>query len=349
MGEWTKVLITPTTPILKAIEIIDNSSMQIALVVNEGRKLVGTVTDGDIRRGILRGIGLNDPVTQVMNTTPTVAREYEERNSILAVMKAGQFNQMPIVNENGIVINLETLSDLIQSSDRDNWVILMAGGLGTRLHPLTNDCPKPLLKVGNKPILETIIQSFLEYGFRRFYLAVNYKAEMIEEYFGDGTKWGAEIRYLKENEKLGTAGALSLLPHRPSKSILVMNGDLLTKVNFQHLLDFHLEHKAQATMCVREYKFQVPYGVVQLNKHQLTGIVEKPIQQFFVSAGVYILEPDVLDFIPANTYFDMPNLFEKLIENKKETAVFPVREYWLDIGHMRDFERANWDFQEVFK
>ncbi len=172
---------------------------------------------------------------------------------------------------------------------------------------------------------------------------------MIEHYFGDGSQWGVEIRYLREKEQLGTAGALSLLPEIPTNPLLIMNGDLLTKVNFAHLLDFHKEHQADATMCVREYKLQVPYGVVQLDKHRLTGIVEKPVQQFFVSAGVYVLEPEVLHFIPNDKLYDMPTLFDELISNKKETAVFPVREYWLDIGRMGDFEKANGEFAEVFK
>lgn len=349
MIDWKKVLVTPTTSILEVIKIIDDSSAGIALVVDDKNHLLGTVTDGDIRRAILRGIQLTEPADSIMNERPTVARVNDNQDIILARMKQKDLKQIPILNEDGCVVHMEMLSEMIKTTGRENWVVLMAGGMGKRLYPLTNDCPKPLLKVGDKPILETIIQNFIDCGFSRFYISVNYKAEMIENYFGNGSKWGVEIRYLREKEQLGTAGALSLLPEIPSNPLLIMNGDLLTKVNFAHLLDFHKEYQADATMCVREYKFQVPYGVVQLDKHRLTGIVEKPVQQFFVSAGVYILDPEVLHFIPQGQFFDMPTLFDKLISKNCETAVFPVREYWLDIGRMGDFEKANGEFAEVFR
>ena len=349
MKDWKKVLVAPTTSILAAIKIIDESAAGIVLVVDETYHLLGTITDGDVRRAILGGIQLTEPASSIMNHNPTVAAINDDREAILIRMKQKDLKQIPILDDNGCVVYMEVLSELIKTTERENWVVLMAGGMGKRLYPLTDDCPKPLLKVGDKPILETIIQNFIDYGFSRFYISVNYKAEMIEEYFGDGSKWEVEIKYLREKERMGTAGALSLLPETPTKPLLVMNGDLLTKVNFAHLLDFHKEHNSDATMCVREYKLQVPYGVVQIDKHRLIGIVEKPMQQFFVSAGVYVLEPDILQFIPHSEFFDMPNLFDELIHQQRETAVFPVREYWLDIGRIDDFERANGEFGEVFK
>ena len=205
-----------------------------------------------------------------------------------------------------------------------------------------------MLKVGNKPLLETILETFIEHGFKRFFISVNYMADMVKEYFGDGSAWNVQIVYLEEDRKLGTAGALSLLPNRPTAPILVMNGDLLTKVNFRQLIDFHKDHNAMATMCVREYEYQVPYGVVQIDQHRIAGIVEKPVQRQFVSAGIYVIQPDVLDLIPSDSYFDMPSLFDQLIADKKETVAFPIREYWLDIGHIADFDRANGEFQKVF-
>jgi dTDP-glucose pyrophosphorylase len=348
LADWKEILISPQLTIREVLKIIDSSSMQIALVVDANKRLLGTITDGDIRRGILKGISLDADVKQIMNPHPTVARSYERRDIVLAVMKLKRLNHIPVVDDEGCVINVETLQNLIRLDEKDNWVVLMAGGLGNRLRPLTDDCPKPLLKVGGKPVLETILENFMEYGFQKFYLSVNYKAEMIKAYFGDGSRWGAEIRYIHEEKKMGTAGALSLIPEKQTQPLLVMNGDLLTKVNFQQMLDFHSEHQAQATMCVREYNFQVPYGVVKMDKHRLTGIDEKPIERFFVNAGIYILEPKALEFIPPNEFFDMPNLFKKIIENNGETTVFPIREYWLDIGQVNDFERANGEFTEVF-
>lgn len=348
MKNWKNALVSVKTPILKVIEIIDKSALGIALVVDENSRLLGTVTDGDVRRAILKGMELTNTVDHIMNENPTVALINDDRETILNHMRQKDLKQIPILDNDGCVVNIEMVNDLIRSTERENWVVLMAGGLGKRLYPLTDECPKPLLKVGDKPILETILQNFIEYGFIRFYISVNYKAEMIEEYFGDGSKWGVEIRYLREKEQLGTAGALSLLPETPQQALLVMNGDLLTKANFGHLLDFHKEHHACATMCVREFKFQVPYGVVKIDKQRLIGIVEKPTQHFFVNAGVYVLNPEVLEFIPTNSFIDMPTLFEKLITQGKSTSVFPIREYWIDIGRMGDFERAKGEYELHF-
>lgn len=349
MNKWETILIQPSTPILTAVQIIDASALQIALVVNQENRLLGTVTDGDIRRGILKGISLEAPVERVMNSHPTVARLHERREIVLAIMKLKRLHHIPVVDDDGRVVNVETLQDLVCPDTRDNFVVLMAGGLGSRLRPLTNDCPKPLLKIGGKPVLETILDNFLEYGFRKFFLAVNYKADMIKNFFGDGSRWGAEIQYIHEDKQMGTAGALSLLPEKPKKPLLVMNGDLLTKVNFQQLMDFHLDHQAQATMCVREFNLQVPYGVVCMEKHQLTDIEEKPVKRFLVNAGIYVLEPQALDFIPQDTFYDMPTLFKSIIQGGGEATVFPIREYWMDIGQKDDFDRANGDYEEVFK
>jgi NDP-sugar pyrophosphorylase family protein len=263
-------------------------------------------------------------------------------------MTQKDLRHIPVLDEQGRIVDLKILEDLIKRSSQDNWVVLMAGGLGARLRPLTNDCPKPMLRIGNKPLLETILENFIDFGYQRFFMAVNYKAEMIEDHFGDGSDWGVTIEYLREKKPLGTAGALGLLPARPSLPFLVMNGDVLTKINLQHLLDFHQTYQAKATMCVREYRFQVPYGVIQTDQHRLKIIDEKPVQKFFVNAGIYVLEPLVLDFVPDNDYLDMPALFEGLITKGLETIVFPIREYWMDIGRLDDIERANGEYYEIF-
>ncbi len=348
MDKWKDVLVLPQASVREAIQVLDSSGKQIVLVVDEQRRLLGTVTDGDVRRGILKGIDFTETVTRIMNPQPNTARMEMSRETVLATMKRKGLHHMPLVDEDGTVIGLDTLDDLIHSRSKDNWVVLMAGGLGSRLRPLTEDCPKPMLKVGNKPLLETILENFIEYGFRRFYISVNYMAEVVKSYFGDGSRFGVEIRYLHEDKRLGTAGALSLLPERPAEPFFVMNGDLLTKVNFSQLLAFHVTHDAAATMCVREYDHQVPYGVVKIENHRITGIEEKPVQRFFVNAGIYLLAPEALDLIAPDTFFDMPTLFENLMAQQRETVVFPVREYWLDVGHLADYERANGEYQSVF-
>lgn len=347
--KWMEICLLPTTPIIKVIEIIDASSLQIALVVDDNKKLLGTVTDGDIRRGIIKGIQLDAPVHYIMNRRPIVVKTNVSRQELITTMRIAQVRHIPIIDDIGTVVDLAVFEEVYRKETLDNWVVLMAGGLGSRLRPLTDNCPKPLLKVGDKPILETILESFIEHGFRKFYVTVNYRAEMIEHYFRDGSQWGAEIRYIREEKPLGTAGALSLLQDMNDQPFFVMNGDLLTKVNFRQLLDFHLEQKAVATMCVREYNFQVPFGVVKTDQQRLIQIDEKPVQSFFVNAGIYVIDPKVVKIIPQNTFFDMPDVFNQIMQQHQETAVFPIREYWLDIGHLSDFERANGEFDEVFK
>jgi NDP-sugar pyrophosphorylase family protein len=224
----------------------------------------------------------------------------------------------------------------------------MAGGLGTRLRPLTENTPKPLLPVGGRPLLETIVENFANQGFQKIFLSVNYKAEMFEQHFGDGSRFGVQIEYIHESDRMGTAGALTMLPSRPENPLIVMNADLLTTLDFRQFLEFHRAHRAKATMGVREYAFQVPYGVVEADGERLVSISEKPVHQFFVSAGMYILEPEVLDRIPAGCFFDMPTLFQSMLDEKVDAAVFPVREYWLDIGRLDDLERAQVEFGKFF-
>jgi len=348
MKNWKEILISPSTTIKKALEIIDTSSLQIVLVVDENSCLLGTVTDGDVRRGILKGVPFEDPVQHIMNAEPTVVSKDENRGNIFATMKIKSLNHMPIVDDKGRVIGLETLESLLQAKERDNWVLLMAGGLGTRLKPLTDNCPKPMLHVGDRPVLETILLNFIEYGFKQFFVSINFKAQMIEQYFGDGSKWGVNIKYIHEKEKLGTAGSLNLLPNPPELPLIVMNADLLTKVNFEHLLNFHNSHNSFATMCVREYDFQIPFGLVKIQNQKILSIDEKPVQRLFVNAGIYVLNPEVLNCIPQKVPLDMPQVFQEIITQGKECIAFPIREYWLDIGQMDDLERGGSEFHGHF-
>ena len=346
MNNWSKALVASTDTFEMIIKSIGKSGMRIALVVDQENKLYGTVTDGDIRRALLRHVSLNSLVTDVMNSNPMVAHAEDDRNSLLKMMSSKDILHMPIIDKDGILCGLETLQHLIESPIYDNPIFLMAGGFGTRLKHLTKDTPKPLLKVGNRPILETILLQFIDAGFHIFFISIHYRADMVREYFGDGSKWGVEIQYVYESEPLGTAGALGLLPlESPSLPIVVMNGDLLTDVNFENLLDFHKEQGGLATMCVREYDFQVPYGVVTLKGRCIGAIKEQPIQKFFVNAGIYVLEFDILDGLSGESYLDMPNLFESHIKKGNKINAFPIHEYWLDIGRIEEYERANQDIR----
>jgi NDP-sugar pyrophosphorylase family protein len=315
--------------------------MKIVLVVGPEGQLLGTVTDGDIRRGILKNIGLSEPIERLMNRNPLTCGTHQSREEILCLMKERLLFQIPVLDAKGRVERVEILEDLIKQVKRKNPVVLMAGGKGTRLYPLTETCPKPLLKVGDKPILERIIEEFARQGFETFYISVNYKAQMITDYFGDGSRWNIKIQYLHETRELGTAGALSLLPVIPTLPLILMNGDLLTQVDFQKLLDFHEENQAEATMCIKHYEFQVPYGVVQVSDHQLIGLDEKPVHRFFVNAGIYVLNPSTLANIPADEHCNITDLFKTLSEKNIPASVFPIRESWMDIGRLDDFEKAN--------
>ena len=334
--------------IKEALGIIDSGAMQIALVVDDNDKLLGTLTDGDIRRGILRGLDLDSSIETIVFKEPAVAKISSTKEEILKIALSKKLHQIPIVDDNGIVLDLKEIEELVEPKIKTNRVILMVGGLGTRLRPLTQDTPKPMLKVGNKPILQTIVEKFAEYGFVNITMCVNFNASIIRDYFGDGKEFGVNIDYVLEEKRMGTAGALSLLKERPSEPFFVMNGDLLTNVNFEHIFNYHTLNKATATMCVREYDYEVPYGVVKMNDNKITAIAEKPVQKFFVSAGIYMLSPEILDLIPKNEFYDMPALFEKLIKLSKNVISFPIREYWLDIGRMEEYQRANEEYKEVF-
>ncbi|MEG3640558.1 nucleotidyltransferase family protein [Magnetococcus sp. PR-3] len=346
---WKSVRIEPEAPIMRALEIISEGALGVALVVNGDDKLLGVVTDGDVRRGLLRHISLDAQVQEIMCTTPTVARDSDSQEHIMTLMRTRTLHHIPVLDFHGRVVGLEWLKEMTLPTPRDNWVVLMAGGLGSRLGELTRDCPKPLLHVGKQPILELIIENFVSYGFHKFYLAVNYKKEMIKSYFGDGSRMGVRIEYLEEQERLGTAGPLSLMPEAPKEPFFVMNGDLLTRIHFGRVLDYHMAQKADATMCVRQVEETLPYGVVDLGEnHRLNGITEKPVNKYFVNTGIYLLEPSVLPVIPQAQFFDMPDLFRTLAEDDKHPVAFPFLEYWMDIGQVGDFHQACQDVEDVF-
>lgn len=340
MHTWESIVVSPGTKLAEAIAMVDRSGLQVALVVSEDGRLAGILTDGNVRRAILAGKSLDAPVESVMHRSPTSMPVATSREDLLATMRRLTIHHIPLVDEAGVLSGLATLDELIGVAHRPNWVVLMAGGLGTRLRPLTANFPKPLLEVGGRPILETILESFAEQGFKRIFVSLNYKAELIKEHFGDGGRWGVDIEYLHEPTRLGTAGALSILPERPAHPLIVMNGDLVTKTNFDSLLQFHSAQGAAATMAVREYDFQIPYGVVRIGNDRISAIEEKPVQKFFVNAGIYALSPETLDLVPNNEFFNMPTLFDRLIAAQKVTAAYLIREYWLDIGRLEEYERA---------
>ena len=345
---WKKVTIKSDATVREAMEVLSNGTLQIALVIEGKHHLEGTVTDGDIRRGLLKGKSLDTPVSEVMNPNPTTGLIEEGQVSWQRTMHRHTLRHLPLLDADGCIVGL-TQYKLPVEPTKANPVVLMVGGLGTRLRPLTNKMPKPLIKVGSKPVLETIIENFAEQGFTKIFLCIRYMGEDIRNYFGNGSRWNVDITYLEESEPLGTAGALSLLPTQPSEPLIVMNGDLLTKVDFVRLLDFHKKQHFSATMAMREYSHQIPYGVLELSEgYKLKALTEKPVQRHYVNAGIYILEPDTLKHVPTRP-FDMPTLFEQLISEGLSVGCFPLRDYWIDIGRLEDLEKAHDDFVELFE
>uniref|UniRef100_UPI004047D460 nucleotidyltransferase family protein n=1 Tax=Roseivirga sp. TaxID=1964215 RepID=UPI004047D460 len=346
---WQKTLISQTDTIKQSLEIINNESLRVALVVDSNQHLVGVVTDGDIRRGLLKNITLEEPVSLVMNHSPTTAKMGTRREALIELMEEMDILSIPLVDDAGKLVGLETLHGVLHRPKYQNPVFLMAGGFGTRLRPLTDICPKPMLKIGSKPILETVIRSFIKAGFVNFYISTHYMPELIQAHFGDGSELGINITYVHEETPLGTGGALGLLPKDlpAGLPLIMMNGDVLTKVDFQRLLDFHVSHDADATMCVREYDYQIPYGVINGEGNKITSMVEKPIQRFFVNAGIYVVSPRVIQSVPVNHRIDMPTLLEQHMQARDNILMFPIHEYWLDIGRMDDFNRAQADIHNL--
>lgn len=340
-----QVTCTVEDSITQAIACIEASNGEICLVVDSQRRLVGTVTDGDVRRALLAGKPLESAVSKVMNTKPRSCAQGTPANTLQKLMREQDVQQIPIVDSDGVLVDLVFDQDLVDMVPRQtNQVVIMAGGLGTRLRPLTESVPKPMIEVGGQPILKTVLENFIGQGFHNFTICLNYLGDVIVDYFGDGSALGADITYVREEKRLGTGGALSLLPTRPTEPFFVINGDILTNTNFAKMRKFHLSNELWGTMAVNNYTMSVPYGVIDTDGERMTGIREKPKYNYLVNAGIYILSPEALDYVPKDEFFDMPSLFMAMIKDEVATNAFPIHEYWIDVGQPDDLMRAR---QEV--
>lgn len=347
LHDWKLIAVTPESSIKDTLGVMDKAALQIALVVSDDQVLLGTVTDGDIRRGLLKGFSLDATIDKVMNQNPTVGLTQEKFLLWQKRMTKHQLRHLPIVDESKHIVGL--FYQKKTPSPLPNAIVLMLGGMGTRLRPLTENIPKPMLPVGNQPILETIVRHIAEQGFEEFYFCINYLGQQIRDYFGNGEQFGVQIHYVEETERMGTAGALSLLPEKLTEPFIVMNGDLLTKVDLKALLKFHQDNRDTISACMREYSQQVPYGVIEMDGHQINQLVEKPIYRYFVNAGIYAISPEALDLMPANTFYDMTSLIEKAMAEHKTVGGFPLTEYWMDIGQMPDYHQAQADYEVHFQ
>ena len=343
MTNIEKIKLSPNATIKQALKTISKGAIKIAIVVDKKNKLLGTLTDGDIRRGFLKGLDINSSIKSIIFKKPTVVRNNYSKEKLLKIALSKKIYQIPIVEKNGKFKGIHILDELIEPKNKSNKVVIMAGGRGMRLRPLTKNIPKPMLKVGNKPILQIIIEKFKKSGYKNFIICVNYKSKIIKDFFGDGSKFGVKIEYIDEKKRMGTAGALSLFKLKPKKPFFVINGDLLTNLDFEKLIDFHHEHNSKATMCISEYNIKSPYGEVKLDVENIITIAEKPVHKFFVNAGVYVLDPSCIDLVPKK-FYDMTSLFKKIIINKNKVVSFPIGEYWLDIGRFNDYKKANLEY-----
>ena len=334
--------------IKKVITAIQKGGLRIALILDNSNKLIGTISDGDIRRGLLNGLTINSPSSKIIIRDCFTAKRNTSRKEILKIMRENAISQIPIISEENDFIGLEISDQLLPKSSNffiPNYALLMAGGRGSRLRPITDDCPKPLLPINGKPILEIILEQCIDSGIRNFYISVHFLAEKIINYFGDGSKWNVKIKYLREDLPLGTAGSLKLIQDDLKHSLILINGDVLTKTNFQNVLNYHSKNNAEITICAREQILSSPYGVIEVEGISFKSMIEKPNFRQLVNAGIYVLNPSVISYVLEKEYLDMPELIMLTKERKKNIIVYPVHEYWLDIGKPEALDKAHYDWK----
>jgi dTDP-glucose pyrophosphorylase/CBS domain-containing protein len=348
--EIQQLCVMPRATLRECLNVIERTGQGIALVVGGERRLLGTITDGDVRRAILAGVDLGSSVKELLEqrnegtpgTRPLTARAGATDAQLIHMMTESGVRHVPLVDESGRVVDVALLGDLVKEYELPLRAVVMAGGYGERLHPLTESVPKPMLHVGSRPLLELIVEQLKLAGIRQVHLATHYKGEQIAEHFRDGRDFGIDIRYVKEDEPLGTAGALGFL-EQTDDPVLVMNGDILTRIDFRSMLDLHREHRAELTMAVRPCEFRVPYGVVETDGVAVRALAEKPVARYLVNAGIYLLEPSVCRMVPRGRPHDIPDLINKLLDEKRTVISFPLHGYWLDIGQTEHYEQAQAD------
>jgi len=338
---WQRAILPLDSTIEQAIRNLDQVAIKIILVVNEKGEFEGTISDGDIRRGLLNGLKFQSYISSIVHKNALVVPPSVGRDLVLQLMIANKIQQIPILNEARQVIGLHLWDEVTSNPVRSNVMIIMAGGKGTRLRPHTETCPKPLLPIAGKPMLEHIIENAKREGFSKFIISINYLGDMIVDYFGSGAHWDVKIDFVREDLPLGTAGALGLLDPIPNEPFVITNGDVITDIHYGELLDFHNRYKASATMAVRVHEWQNPFGVVQTSGMEIVGFEEKPVVRSHINAGVYALSPEALQLLEPNAHCDMPTLFERAKARGLQTVAYPMHEPWLDVGRPTDLVLAN--------
>lgn len=333
-------LVRYDVPIAETLKSMDN---EVALIVDDNGRLCGLVTDGDIRRAFLAGANMQTPVGEIMTKNPMTVSDRDEfkAGEIMALMLERHIRHLPVVNSEGVPVGLELLREQYDGNELAK-AVLMAGGKGTRLHPLTVDTPKPLLRIGNSTIIDNVISGLKSSGIRSIAVSVNYLGGQIKSHLNGNSDGSVDFEFLEEKQALGTAGALSLLEPRPERAFIVMNADLMTEVDYKAFVRFHRDSGNRISVCVRKMQETVPFGVINLDegKRNIVSIVEKPVNSYFVNAGIYMLEPEVIDLIPPNQSFDMVSLIQKALDRGYKVGAFPILEYWRDIGRHQEMDTA---------
>ena len=340
---------SPKESIRTCMARIEQNKKGGLLVVDDEQLLLGSISDGDIRRALLSGKGLDDAIALCYNTNPIKFLDHETDALTFEMLVEKKITLVPIVNSANVLIGIQTSEKGHRFDPVSNYVVIMVGGEGLRLGELTKDTPKTLLKVGGKPILQIILERLEYFGFRNIILCTRYLSEAIEEFCEDGSKFGLNLSFYKEKDKLGTVGAVKNLENQLREPFIVMNGDLLTGLNYRNILDFHKTNNSGMTVGCTNYTSKVPYGVLETDGLKVKRIVEKPSYSYRVSGGIYVLNHQLLDLIPTNRYFDITDLMEEVIVQDKILTAFPIEEYWLDIGMPNDFLKANEDFDQLFQ
>ena len=345
--------VLPGISVLEAVAKMDSYKCGLVLAVDDERRLLGIITDGDIRRAVLSGMDFRLPVQNLLDSKaksgpaqPIFALVDSDPQTYLNLIKQHNIFHLPIVDKDGYVVGLIMANEFLPEGQMPMEAVIMAGGLGSRLRPLTIDVPKPMLPVGNRPLLELIVEQLQRAGIRKVNVTTHYKPELITNHFGDGKGFGVDIRYVKEDRPLGTAGALGLLGEFNSP-LLVINGDVVTRVDFRRMMEFHREHRADMTIAVRPYDFRIPYGIVEIDGVLIKRVVEKPVFRKFINAGIYLLNPDVCLMVDNGQPCEMPDLINLLVEKGSRIVGFPVHEYWIDIGEKDQYERVQKDLKAV--
>lgn len=341
------ILINPNCTVREVLEKLNIGGKGIVLVVDDEEKLIGTITDGDIRRAILKGASLECSIDDIVHYNPVSVKSSATKDEIKDIFIRKAVKQLPVVDENRVVVDLISINDILLPEGKDNPVIIMAGGLGTRLKDLTQEVPKPMLKVGQDPILQHIINNFKQYGYNKILISVNYKAEIIENYFQDGYAYGVKIEYIKEKKRLGTAGGIRLAKDYLDKPFFVVNGDIFTNLNFDNMMKFHLENNFDITVGTKKYSYQIPYGVIETKGKEIKEIKEKPEINYLINGGIYCLNPELIDYIPEDKYFEITDLIDMCLKKGLKVGNYEIKDYWMDIGKLEDYDKVNSYMKEI--